>query len=36
VKRPGREADHSPPSYAKIKNAWMHACMSTPPVRPLA
>jgi len=22
VKRPGREADHSPPSTSEIKNAW--------------
>jgi hypothetical protein len=22
VKRPGREADHSPPSSAEVKNAW--------------
>jgi len=22
VKRPGREADHSPPSSSKVKNAW--------------
>jgi hypothetical protein len=22
VKRPGREADHSPPSNAEVKNAW--------------
>jgi hypothetical protein len=24
VKRPGREADHSPPSSAEIKNAWCY------------
>jgi hypothetical protein len=24
VKRPGREADHSPPSSAEVKNAWMY------------
>jgi hypothetical protein len=24
VKRPGREADHSPPSSAEIKNAWRY------------
>jgi len=24
VKRPGREADHSPPSVAEIKNAWSY------------
>jgi hypothetical protein len=29
VKRPGREADHSPPSRAKIKNAWSYT--SIPP-----
>jgi hypothetical protein len=23
VKRPGREADHSPPSSAEVKNAWI-------------
>jgi len=23
VKRPGREADHLPPSNAEIKNAWI-------------
>jgi hypothetical protein len=28
VKRPGREADHSPPSSAKVKNAWSYT--STP------
>jgi hypothetical protein len=28
VKRPGREADHSPPSSAEIKNAWSYT--STP------
>jgi hypothetical protein len=31
VKRPGREADHSPPSSAEAKNAWTYT--STPPVR---
>jgi hypothetical protein len=31
VKRPGREADHSPPSSADVKNAWSYN--STPPVR---
>jgi hypothetical protein len=25
VKRPGRVADHSPPSRAKTKNAWSYA-----------
>jgi hypothetical protein len=24
VKRPEREADHSPPSSAKVKNAWSY------------
>jgi len=24
VKRPGREADHSPPSSAEFKNAWSY------------
>jgi hypothetical protein len=24
VKRPRREADHSPPSSAEIKNAWIY------------
>jgi hypothetical protein len=28
VKRPGREADHSPPSSAEVKNAWSY--ISTP------
>jgi hypothetical protein len=28
VKRPGREADHSPPSSAEVKNAW--SCAFTP------
>jgi hypothetical protein len=31
VKRPGREADHSPPSSAEVKNAWSY--ISTPPLR---
>jgi hypothetical protein len=31
LKRPGREADHSPPSSAEVKNAW--SCISTPPIR---
>jgi hypothetical protein len=31
VKRPGREADHSPPSSAEVKNAWSYS--STPPIR---
>jgi hypothetical protein len=29
--RPGREADHSLPSSAEIKNAWSYT--STPPMR---
>jgi hypothetical protein len=28
VKRPGREADHSPPASAKVKDMWMYT--STP------
>jgi len=28
VKRPGREADHSPPSNTAVKNAWSYT--STP------
>jgi len=32
IKRPGREADHSPPSSAKVKNAWSYAS-STPLIR---
>jgi hypothetical protein len=31
VKVPGREADHSPPSSAEVKNAWSY--IPTPPVR---
>jgi hypothetical protein len=31
VKRPGREADHSPPTNAEVKSTWIHT--STPPVR---
>jgi hypothetical protein len=31
VKRPGREADHSPPSSAEVKNVWSYT--STPPIR---
>jgi hypothetical protein len=31
IKRPGREADHSPPSSAEVKNAWGYT--STPPIR---
>jgi hypothetical protein len=30
LKRPGREADHSPPSSAEVKNAWSYT--STPPI----
>jgi hypothetical protein len=31
VKRPGRETDHSPPSSAEVKHAWIYT--STPPIR---
>jgi hypothetical protein len=31
VKRPGREADHSPPSIAEVKNAWSYTYTS--PIR---
>jgi hypothetical protein len=31
VKRPRREADHSPPSSAEVKNAWSYT--STLPIR---
>jgi hypothetical protein len=31
VKRPGREADHSPPSSADVKNSWSYT--STPQMR---
>jgi hypothetical protein len=31
VKGPGREADHSPPFSAEVKNAWKST--STPPIR---
>jgi hypothetical protein len=31
VKRPGREANHSPPSSSEVKNEWSYT--STPPVR---
>jgi hypothetical protein len=31
VKRPGREADKSPPCSAEVKNVWSYT--STPPVR---
>jgi hypothetical protein len=30
VKRPGREADHSPPSCVDVKNEWSY--FSTPPI----
>jgi hypothetical protein len=30
VKWPGHECDHSPPSNAKVKNAWSYT--STPPI----
>jgi hypothetical protein len=31
VKRPGRDANHSPPPSAEVKNSWSYT--STPPVR---
>jgi hypothetical protein len=31
VKWPGREADHSPPHSAEVKNAWNYTF--TPPIR---
>jgi len=31
VKRLGRQADHSPPSSAAVKNVWRYA--SSPPIR---
>jgi hypothetical protein len=31
VKQPRREADHSPPSSAEVKNVWIYT--STPPIR---
>jgi len=31
IKRPGREADHSPPSRTEVKNLWSY--ISTPPIR---
>jgi hypothetical protein len=31
VKRPRREADHSPPSSAEVTNVWIYT--STPPIR---
>jgi hypothetical protein len=30
LKRPGREADHSPPSSAEVKSEWNYTC--TPPI----
>jgi hypothetical protein len=30
VKRPGREADHSPPASAEVKNMWIYTSTSTP------
>jgi len=30
VKRPGRETDHSTPSSAEVKKAWIYT--STPPI----
>jgi hypothetical protein len=30
LERPGREADHSPPPSAEVKNAWRHT--STTPI----
>jgi hypothetical protein len=26
VKRPGREADHSPPTSAEVKKMWIYTC----------
>jgi len=31
IKRPGREAYHSPLSRAEVKNAWSYICI--PPIR---
>jgi hypothetical protein len=28
IKRPEREADHSPPSIAEVKNAWSYSSTS--------
>jgi hypothetical protein len=28
IKQPGREADHSPPSSADVKNAWSYSSES--------
>jgi hypothetical protein len=30
VKRPGREADHAPPSSAEVKNKWSYTSPNTP------
>jgi hypothetical protein len=30
IERPGREANHSPPTSSDVKNAW--SCTSTPPI----
>jgi hypothetical protein len=30
VKRQGSEADHSPPSSAEVKNAWLYTSTPTP------
>jgi len=30
IKRPGREADHSPPTSGEIRNAWSYT--PTPPI----
>jgi len=32
IKRPGREADHSPPPTAELKNTWSYT--ASPPIRP--
>jgi hypothetical protein len=29
VKRPGHEADHSPPSNVEVKNAWSYTSIPT-------
>jgi hypothetical protein len=34
VKRPGREADHSPPTSDEVTNTWIY--MSTPPYASMA
>jgi hypothetical protein len=31
IKRPGREADHSPPTSVEVKNEWSYN--PTPPIR---